>query len=198
MTLLLKHKEASLVTALVNDLGGKLPVIGPYLPKVTPKGRVRPQWDIEKEVFAKLKDIPDVRLLRLNDRGDRDLSFNILSSSEADLNKAVAMLESRLRQETVLANVSSEGALPRTELRILPHSDQIARLGITVQQIAEAVRVATIGDADASLPKISLDNRQIPIRVMFNLDMRHDLAAIKAVRLRTAAGATVPQPASPT
>jgi HAE1 family hydrophobic/amphiphilic exporter-1 len=192
VTLLLKHKEASLVTALVNDLGGKLPIIGPYLPKVTPKGRVRPQWDIEKEVFAKLADIPDVRLLRLNDRGDRDLSFNILSSNEADLNKAVAMLESRLRQESVLANVSSEGALPRTELRIMPHSDQIARLGITVQQIAEAVRVATIGDADAALPKISLDNRQIPIRVMFNLDMRHDLAAIKAVRLRTASGATVP------
>lgn len=192
VTLLLKHKEASLATALVNDLGGKLPIIGPYLPKVTPKGRVRPQWDIEKEVFAKLADIPDVRLLRLNDRGDRDLSFNILSSNEADLNKAVAMLESRLRQESVLANVSSEGALPRTELRIMPHSDQIARLGITVQQIAEAVRVATIGDADAALPKISLDNRQIPIRVMFNLDMRHDLAAIKAVRLRTASGATVP------
>jgi len=192
VTLLLKHKEASLATALVNDLAGKLPIIGQYLPKVTPKGRVRPQWDIEKEVFAKLKDIPDVRLLRLNDRGDRDLSFNILSANEADLNKAVAMLESRLRQEPVLANVSSEGALPRTELRIVPHSDQIARLGITVQQIAEAVRVATIGDTDASLPKMALDNRQIPIRVMFNLDMRHDLAAIKAVRLRTAAGATVP------
>lgn len=192
VTLLLKHKEASLATALVNDLVGKLPVIGQYLPKVTPKGRVRPQWDIEKEVFAKLKDIPDVRLLRLNDRGDRDLSFNILSANEADLNKAVAMLESRLRQEPVLANVSSEGALPRTELRIVPHSDQIARLGITVQQIAEAVRVATIGDADAALPKISLDNRQIPIRVMFKLDMRHDLAAIKAIRLKTAAGATVP------
>ncbi len=192
VTLLLKHKEASLVTALVNDLAGKLPVIGQYLPKVTPKGRVRPQWDIEKEVFAKLKDIPDVRLLRLNDRGDRDLSFNILSANEADLNKAVAMLESRLRQEPVLANVSSEGALPRTELRIVPHSDQIARLGITVQQIAEAVRVATIGDADAALPKISLDNRQIPIRVMFKLDMRHDLAAIKSIRIKTAAGATVP------
>jgi HAE1 family hydrophobic/amphiphilic exporter-1 len=192
VTLLLQHKEASLVTALVNDLLGKTPFIGQYLPKVTPKGRVRPQWDIEKEVFAKLKDIPDIRLLRLNDRGERDLSFNILSANEQDLNKAVAMLEARLRQETVLANVSSEGALPRTELRILPHSNQIARLGITVQQIAEAVRVATIGDTDASLPKMSLDNRQIPIRVMFDLDMRHDLGAIKAIRLRTSAGSTVP------
>jgi HAE1 family hydrophobic/amphiphilic exporter-1 len=192
VTLLLQHKEASLVTAIVNDFFGRIPLIGQYLPKVTPKGRVRPQWDIEKEVFAKLRDIPDIRLLRLNDRGERDLSFNILSANEQDLSKAVAMLEARLRQETVLANVSSEGALPRTELRILPHSDQIARLGITVQQIAEAVRVATIGDTDASLPKMSLDNRQIPIRVMFDLDMRHDLGAIKAIRLRTAAGSTVP------
>lgn len=192
VTLLLKHHDSSLVTALVNDVAGKLPLIGPYLPKVTPEGRVRPQWDIEKEVFAKLKDIPDIRLQRLNDRGDRDLAFNVLSSNSEDLNTAVAMLEARLRQEPVLANVSSEGSVPRTELRVLPHSDQIARLGITTQQIAESLRVATIGDADAALPKISLDDRQIPIRVMYNIDMRKDLAAIKAIRLRTASGATVP------
>ena len=192
VTLLLYHKDASLVTALVNDLAGRLPVIGPHLPKLTPEGRTRPQWNIEAEVFAKLRDIPDVRLQRLNDRGDRDLAFDVLSSNSDDLNKAVAMLEARLRQETVLANVSSEGAVPRTELRIMPHSDQIARLGITVQQIAEAVRVATIGDMDSALPKISLDDRQIPIRVMYNTDMRHNLAAIKALRVRTMAGATVP------
>jgi multidrug efflux pump subunit AcrB len=182
----------SLVTALVNDFAGRLPLIGQYLPKVKAEGRTRPQWDIEAEVFAKLRDIPDVRLLRLNDRGDRDLSFNILSSNSEDLSKAVALLESRLRQEPVLANVSSEGSLPRTELRILPHSDQIARLGITVQQIAETVRVATIGDADSALPKISMDNRQIPIRVLFNTNMRTNLAAIKALPLKTPAGTTVP------
>ena len=192
ITLLLYHKDVSLVTALVNDFAGKLPLIGHYLPKVKADGRTRPQWDIEAEVFAKLRDIPDVRLLRLNDRGDRDLSFNILSSNENDLNTAVALLESRLRKETVLANVSSEGAVPRTELRILPHSDQIARLGITVQQIAETARVATIGDADAALPKIAMDNRQIPIRVMVNTNMRSNLSAIKAMRLKTSTGASVP------
>ncbi len=89
-------------------------------------------------------------------------------------------------------NVSADGALPRPELQIRPRADEAARLGITAQQIAQTVRVATIGDVDAALPKISLDNRQIPIRVQASLDLRTDLAAIRALKVRTASGATVP------
>lgn len=192
VTLLLYHKEDSLITALVNDVAGNLPLIGPYLPKVKAEGRTIPQWDIEAKVFAKLRDIPDIRLLKLNDRGDRDLSFSLLADTDEQLSEGTAIMESTLRKEPVLANVSSEGALPRSELRIKPNDDLIARLGITVQQISQTIRVATIGDTDASLAKISLEGRQIPIRVMFNKDMRKDLAAIKALRIRTSSGATVP------
>ncbi|MDI6836137.1 MAG: efflux RND transporter permease subunit, partial [Rhizobiaceae bacterium] len=98
----------------------------------------------------------------------------------------------RLRASPILANVSSEGALPRPELQIRPHKDEIARLGITPQQIAQTVRVATIGDIDAQLTKISLDDRQIPIRVQMALDVRRDLAAIRALKVQTATGQTVP------
>src|SRR3546814_19531645 len=70
--------------------------------------------------------------------------------------------------------------------------DEAARLGITPQQISETVRVATIGDIDAALPKMSLDGRQIPIRVQVSLDLRRDLSAIRALEIKTAAGATVP------
>jgi multidrug efflux pump subunit AcrB len=77
----------------------------------------------------------------------------------------------------VLANVSADGALPRPELQVRPRKDQAARLGITPQQISETIRVATIGDIDAALAKINLDDRQIPIRVQASLDMRRDLAA---------------------
>jgi multidrug efflux pump subunit AcrB len=52
--------------------------------------------------------------------------------------------------------------------------------------------VATIGDVDAALAKISLDDRQIPIRVQTSLDMRRDLAAIRALKIQTASGGTVP------
>ncbi|THV21373.1 efflux RND transporter permease subunit [Peteryoungia ipomoeae] len=192
VTMNLDRIEHSLVKTLVNKGLGGLPLIGGYLPKLPENGRVRPQWDIEEEVFNKLASIADIRVLKLNDRGERDISFNFLSANEADLNNAVAILETKLRQVPELANVSAEGALPRPELQIRPRGDEAARLGITAQQIAQTVRVATIGDIDAALPKISLDDRQIPIRVQASLDLRRDLAAIKGLKIRTASGAAVP------
>ena len=192
VTLNLDKLDHSLVKKLVNDVAGRLPLIGPYLPKVTVHGRERPQWDIETEVFDKLKAVPDVRILKLNDRGERDISFNFLAKNEADLEKAVAMLEAKLRAEPLLANVSADGSLPRPELQIRPRKDEAARLGISPAQIAETVRVATIGDVDAALSKISLDGRLIPIRVQASLDLRRDLAAIRALKIQTASGAAVP------
>ncbi|MCL6707254.1 efflux RND transporter permease subunit [Pseudomonas sp. R2.Fl] len=189
---ILQNIDHSLVKTLVNKGLGSLPLIGPYLPKMEDKGRTRPQWEVEKELFAKVRSIPDVRISKVNDRAERELTFNFLSSSEEDLDDAVRILESRLRASPILANVSSEGALPRPELQIRPHKDQIARLGITPQQISQTVRVATIGDIDAQLTKISLDDRQIPIRVQMSLDVRRDLAAIRALKIQTASGDTVP------
>ncbi|WLR97793.1 efflux RND transporter permease subunit [Shinella sumterensis] len=192
VTVILDRLEHSLAYRLVNDVLGGIPVIGPYLPKMEAHGRLRPQWDIEKEIFAKLRDIPDVRIIKLNDRGERDLAFNLLSNDEADLNETVAVLEAKLRADPLLANVSSEGSLPRPELQIRPRDDQMARFGITTAQISEVVRVATIGDIDSQLSKVSLDNRLIPIRVQVDRAFRADLAAIRNLKIQTAGGQFVP------
>jgi multidrug efflux pump subunit AcrB len=189
---ILQNIDHSLVKTLVNKGLGGLPIIGAYVPHIKENGRTRPQWDVEKDIFAAVHGIPDVRISKVNDRAERDLAFNFLSKNEDDLNEAVSLLESRLRASPILANVSSEGALPRPELQIRPRMAEASRLGITPQQISETVRIATIGDIDANLAKISLDDRQIPIRVQTSLDVRRDLAAIKALKLKTSTGATVP------
>lgn len=189
---ILQNIDHSLVKTLVNKGLGSIPLIRDFVPKIKENGRTRPQWDVEKDIFAAVRSIPDVRISKVNDRAERDLSFNFLSTSEADLTEAVSMLESKLRASPVLANVSSEGALPRPELQIRPRMAEASRLGITPQQIAQTVRVATIGDVDANLAKISLDDRQIPIRVQASLDVRRDLASIRALKIKTAAGASVP------
>ncbi|MFN7103043.1 MAG: efflux RND transporter permease subunit [Pseudorhizobium sp.] len=189
---ILGNIDHSLVKTLVNKGLGSIPVLGDMIPKVPDNGRTRPQWEIERELLAKLRSIPDVRISKLNDRAERELSFNFLSANEADLNDAVSRLESNLRASPILANVSSEGALPRPELQIRPRTDEAARLGITPQQISETIRVATIGDIDALLPKMSIDDRQIPIRVQASLDFRRDLSAIRALKVKTATGETVP------
>jgi hydrophobe/amphiphile efflux-1 (HAE1) family protein len=192
ITVMLHKLDHSLLNKLVNDVLGRTPLIGQYMPKLPPAGRIIPQAQIEKQVYAAVRSIPDVRILKLNDRGERDLSFNLLSNNDEDLNSAVALLEGKLRSEPLLANVSPDGALPRPELQIRPRADQMSRLGITTSQIADVVRVATIGDIDAALTKMSLDNRQIPIRVQIDTDFRTDLAAIRNLKVQTAAGALVP------
>ncbi|CCF20258.1 Acr family transporter [Pseudorhizobium banfieldiae] len=189
---ILQNIDHSLLKTLVNKGLGGIPLLGDLVPKIPDNGRTRPQWEVERELFEKVRTIPDVRISKLNDRAERELSFNFLSSSEQDLNEAVSLLESRLRASPILANVSSEGALPRPELQIRPRKDETARLGITPQQIAETVRVATIGDIDAQLAKMSIDDRQIPIRVQASLDLRRDLASIRALKIKTATGETVP------
>ena len=192
VTVLLEKLDHSLINKVVNDVIGRTPLIGEYLPKLPPAGRIKPQSEIEREIFARLRSIPDVRVTKLNDRGERDLSFNLLSNNEEDLDKAVATLEADLRRDPLLANVSPEGALPRPELQMRPRDDQMSRLGITTAQISEVIRIATIGDIDAQLAKIALDGRLIPIRVQLDRDFRTDLAAIRNLKVQTASGATVP------
>lgn len=184
--------EHSLVKKVVNDVLGEMPVVGAYVPKMEVLGRTIPQWDIETEIFKRVGDIADARILKLNDRGDRDIAYNFTSANADDLDKATALLEAKLRQVPQLQNVGSEGALPRSEIQIRPDPVRMARLGITTAQVSELVRVATIGDVDASLSKVYLDDRMIPVRVQLNLEVRRDMAEIKALKVPTNSGAVVP------
>ncbi|MCJ8139785.1 efflux RND transporter permease subunit [Falsirhodobacter halotolerans] len=168
---------------ILNGLGGLLP---------EPDGRLRPQWDVEADIFAALTGIPDVRAYKLNDRGQRDIQFSILSNDPQALGEATARLEAALRAEPRLANVAAEGALPRPEVHIVPRPADAARLGITTDAIARTIRIATQGDVDAALAKISLDDRQIPIRVRLSNAARADLGRIAAMKVRTAEGNLVP------
>jgi hydrophobe/amphiphile efflux-1 (HAE1) family protein len=191
VTVLLDKLDHSLAHKLAS-IARSVPFVGPMLPETQSTGRQRPQNVIEAEIFQKLKVIPDIRAFKLNDRGERDISFSILSTNEADLNDAVARLEAALRDEPTLADVASEGALPRPEIQITPLREEAARLGITTADIATVIRVATIGDIDAALAKVSIDDRLIPVRVQLDQASREDLARIAALKITAANGQAVP------
>ena len=191
ITVELEHLDQSLIFKLSQMLD-RIPVIGAILPAVAPEGRVRPQNAIEEEVFARLASVPDVRITKLNDRGERDISFSIRSSDSEDLAVAASTLEAALRGDPLLAGVSYEGALPRPELQVTPRLEEAARLGISTAQIAETLRVATIGDVEQALAKVSMDNRLIPVRIQLSDAVQKDVNRIAALRLTTATGASVP------
>ena len=191
VTVLLDKLDHGLLLKL-SAFARKIPLIGTVIPEVADKGRSTPQNVIEAEIFTRLKTIPDIRAIKLNDRGAKDITFNVLAPNDALLSQAVARLEEALRGDPLLANVAAEGALPRPEIQIRPRLEEAARMGITTQSIAAVLRVATIGDYDSTLAKVSLDGRQIPVRVRLNDATREDLNRIANLKVTTASGASVP------
>lgn len=189
---LLEPLDHSLLTKVMNTVVGWIRVADLYLPKPPSAGRTRPQSQIEADILGRLRSIPDARIFKVNEEGTYDLSFNLLSNNEADLDKAVALLETKLRGDPLLADVSADGSLPRPELQIRPRDDRMARLGIMPEQISQVIRVATIGDIDEQLAKIALDGRLIPIRVQLDSNFRTDIAAIRNLKVETGSGSTVP------
>lgn len=190
VSVLLEKIEHSVLKKVVNGVGGAVP--GDFVPRMHVNGRIRTQAEIEAEIFDRLAVIPDIRAYKLNDRGERDLAYNIISTDNDAIDRAVAVLEPKLKAEAVLSSVSVSGSLPRPEVQIRPRAEEAARLGVTTAQIAETVRVATIGDVDAALAKISLENRQIPIRVQLDPVYRTDINRIANLRVQTSSGASVP------
>ncbi len=191
ITVTLQKLDHSLLLKLT-QVARRLPLIGGLIPQVKDHGRPVPQNQIEAEIFQRLATIPDVRALKLDDRGSRELTFSVLADNQDDLDSAVRMLLVATQGNPSMADVSAEGALPRPEVQITPRPAEAARLGITAAQIAAAVRVATIGDYDSALAKVSIDNRLIPIRLRLNDVSRENVNRIANLKIATSTGMMVP------
>lgn len=191
IAVMLEKLDHSLLHKLAK-IGNSVPVLKAVVPDLQSEGRERPQNEIEYEILAILAGVPDSRISKLNDRAEPDYAFSILSSHAEDLNKATAMIEGALTGDPLLANVTSQGALPRPELHVTPKLEEAARLGVTTAAIADVVRVATIGDYDAALAKLTIDDRQIPVRVRLNDATRADLTRIATLKVATNSGGAVP------
>lgn len=161
--------------------------------KLVPKSdRKLTQKQLQSIIAAKIADIPDTRAWYVNERGERELSFSMLSRDGEDLNAAIGKVEGALRTVPGFRNVAASGSTDRPEIRIVPRLDVAARLGVAPDQIAEAIRVATIGDAGFNLAKFTIGDRQIPIRVQLDEKSRTDIKQIEQLRLTNARVKSIP------
>ncbi len=153
------------------------------------------QKSFEASFGAELAHLPDMRFSWSPNGFDAQRGFQvILSGSDgAAVEQAALALEADIRDHVPeLANVVSSAALDRPEIRIVPKLDEAAELGVSVDTIAETVRIATIGDISANLAKFSAKDRQIDIRVQLDEKARTKLATFDALKVPTAAGTAVP------
>ncbi|MGE4371620.1 MAG: efflux RND transporter permease subunit [Xanthobacter sp.] len=153
------------------------------------------QKSFEREMTAGLQNIPDMRFTWSSNGQNAQRGFQvILSGNDGEkVEQAALQLEKDIRDHVPdLANVVSSAALDRPEIRIVPKLDEAAELGVSVDTIAETVRIATLGDISANLAKFSARDRQIDIRVMLDERARSKLSTFDALKVPTARGGAVP------
>lgn len=180
-------------------IGGTLLGSGEEVRKATlvitlvPKAeRTLKQSEIKAEIGRNLADIPDIRYFFLQDDGKREVQLVVSGRDGEAVNKVGADLTSQAKRIPLLANVVSTAELERPELRVYPKTDLAADLGITTEEISEAVRIATIGDVGANLAKFNAGDRQVPIRVQLAEKSRENRQLLEELRVVTASGAAVP------
>ena len=154
--------------------------------------RKKTQTEVQNELNVDLRAIPDTRFWFLNENGQRGLSLVVSGPDIAAVEKTAAEVASQMKRIPVISNVVSTAALDRPEIRVDPNGDRAAELGVSTEAIADAIRIATIGDVDANLAKYNAGDRLIPIRVRLKSDARESMDILENVRVITRTGASVP------
>ncbi len=125
--------------------------------------------------------------------GGREFTVVLSGSDGPAVEKAALELEREIRAKARgLTNVVTSAALERPEIRVVPKLAEAAELGVSVSDIAQTVRIATIGDVAQNLAKFSAGDRQVPIRVQLDEAARAEIGTFQTLKVRTAAGASVP------
>lgn len=154
---------------------------------------MRPDRDVtgnqlKDRVRAEIAAIPDVRLNFLDSQGAAGFQQVLTSSDPVALEQASLELERQMRSLKEVVDPRPKNPPVGPELVIRPKPDEAARLGVSVSTIAQAARVATVGDIEANVPKMNEGERRIPIRIRLPETARADLEQIRQLRLPTAAG----------
>ncbi len=134
---------------------------------------------VENNIRKALTELPGVRSkVGLGGSGE-SLVLALTSENPASLASAAAALEKDLHTIPGLGSVASSASLVQPELTVQPDFARMADQGVTSAAIGETLRIATVGDYNAALPKLNLSGRQVPIVVRLADDARADLGALE-------------------
>ena len=150
------------------------------------------QRQVRNEIGRIVADVPDVRTWFLDENGQRQLTLGVQGADTAQIERVAAQLASQMKRLPLITNVTTTAALDRPEIRLRPRTDRAAELGVSTDALAEAIRIATLGDIDANLAKFNAGDRLVPIRVALQRSARADMDTLGNLRVATTRGGSVP------
>ena len=147
--------------------------------QLTERGKRPRKQEIENEIRQALQQLPGVRTkVGLGGSGEKYILVLTGEDSQA-LQSAALAVEKDLRTIQGLGSIASTASLVRPEIAVRPDFAKAADLGVTSAAISDTLRVATLGDYDAALPKLNLSQRQVPIVVKLDDEARKDLSLLE-------------------
>ncbi|HYM35531.1 MAG TPA: efflux RND transporter permease subunit, partial [Steroidobacteraceae bacterium] len=147
------------------------------------------QGDMQSLLHNELRDVPAARFSFFAGFGGGDRLQLVLSGDDPVLlERTVARVEREIRALPGIGAISSNAALTRPEIRVVPDLERAAELSITTDTISEAIRIGTTGDVDFRLAKLDLPSRQIPIRVQLQESARNDRDFLRLLRVPSRRG----------
>jgi multidrug efflux pump subunit AcrB len=164
-----------------------------YLDLVEADKRTVSTKEFERRVVPLMAAIPDARVFFENQQnGGRDISIMLAGDDPVLLEQTARKVEKEMQGLKILRDARINGDMERPEILIRPKTDIAAQLGVSVLDLSQTIRIATLGDIDQNLAKFSLSDRQVPIRVSLTPESRTNMAMLENLPVPTSTGGSVP------
>ncbi|WP_462169512.1 efflux RND transporter permease subunit [Pseudoalteromonas lipolytica] len=174
--------------AVITNKGGELTAVITVglLARSNREGNKKEQ--IEESLYSILNLLPGVKV-NVGMSGSRDTYEFILSGSDIiALEKHARIVLNELREHPNIGAITSLSGLTKPELIASPNLTKLANLGVTPLDIAETLKIATQGENEKDLLKLTFNNRQIPVKIQLPEFMSQDISALSELKIPAIGG----------
>lgn len=146
---------------------------------LTAKNRPVIKSVIEKNIVKALAALPGVRTkVGLGGGGDKYV-LELSGDNPEALASAADTAIKAIRTIPGFGTITSSAALVKPEITVRPNFAKAAEMGVATEDIAETLRISTVGDYEATAPKLNLAQRQIPVSIKLTAEARQDLSLLE-------------------
>jgi hydrophobe/amphiphile efflux-1 (HAE1) family protein len=184
--------EVKYVLTTAGEISGGINLAKIVIKLVPPEDRALSEREFANAMQSQLTTLPDVRVTFDNSVGSKDVSIVLVGEDVDALTRTAETVEREMRNLPGLSSVGGSNRQQQREILVAIDSVKAAQLGITAQQVGDAISISTIGDDISRLPRFNEEDREIPIRVRLPRDFGSDLSTLLNLKLQAPDGRSVP------
>jgi multidrug efflux pump subunit AcrB len=134
-------------------------------------------------------ELIDVRTnLLLTDEG-KEFRMDFSSTDGVELDRFIERLSAQAASLPMFRDVEQTRGNLAPVIDVLPNHDEMARLGVSAEDLSTALSLAGVSELDAQLTRIPLQGELVPIRLRLAGGERMDLSRIRDLPIATRNGA---------